>query len=822
MMIPKLGPQPTLLTRKEIDALYETLSAVQQALNELEIQFIVTGGSLLGAIRQHSILFCDDDIDIAILEVNSKDNDDEKLLLLERVRQHLPTMLPKEEYQYQIEPWPGGDRVRPRKMNNVFLDIFSLRKYNSEEDLRRVIGVKANGQPQPESYIRGILDTIETAAFSQNERAPLYPCWQFATRKAIEMWPKEIYRDMELFPLNSVNMGPVINLSGPRVPVLLLKRAFGQDCFEVYYQSVSHQTSHLNENTGKRNDDNPGQQGQGPECTSSSLPPLTSAGGTWESETNKPQPLQPQHYEPMQPTLKAKRRYTGHNQSTFLEYLESQTLWEMQQLHLDDDDDRGQTDKQQKDNNDNQNMKENDAPTKTIYMDGVFDLFHIGHLKAIQECAKLGNRVIIGVTGDLDATGYKRKPIMDQEERTSIVAALKMVDKVVCPCPLVVTEEFMDTHKIDLVVHGFANEADAERQAEFFEIPMKLGKFQRIPYTEGVSTSERIETMSKGTPPQQCKQEWFGSCVAAATNKSSSIPFDPFPLDLRVVIEPHLRKALRKRSDAIQAIREATGPPKFDKLMSEFQSLPIGREISFEYDICEHDLRRELVKCIPNAGDNFNFDLSRLHEIPTAKNDLFQSLIKSHSDFQEVYDDFVRRVCIPKIQESCQGEERFMYQTFPCIRIVQPGEFSIGPHADVSYGHNPCSINCYILLTDILETESSSVLFLESVPNRQDWHPILGTYGKVTCFPGAISTHWTTDNHTTRTRVSLDFRIIPGSFFESISCGGAIFGGKRDVYRARSGYYSSCRRNTHCWARDGPMLSPHGDPRFGYPWTKTK
>ena len=30
-------------------------------------------------------------------------------------------------------------------------------------------------------------------------------------------------------------------------------------------------------------------------------------------------------------------------------------------------------------------------------MDGVFDLFHIGHLNAIKQCRDLGNKVIIGV-----------------------------------------------------------------------------------------------------------------------------------------------------------------------------------------------------------------------------------------------------------------------------------------------------------------------------------------------------------------------------------------------------------------------------------------
>ncbi|CAN0160638.1 unnamed protein product [Ectocarpus fasciculatus] len=125
-------------------------------------------------------------------------------------------------------------------------------------------------------------------------------------------------------------------------------------------------------------------------------------------------------------------------------------------------------------------------------MDGVFDLFHIGHLEAIRRCAELGDRVIIGVTGDADAADYKRPPIISEANRVAVVAALREVAYVVCPCPLVVTEEFMSEHGIDLVVHGFANDADALRQEDFFATPMKLGKFKRIPYYQGLSTTDII------------------------------------------------------------------------------------------------------------------------------------------------------------------------------------------------------------------------------------------------------------------------------------------------------------------------------------------
>jgi hypothetical protein len=52
--------------------------------------------------------------------------------------------------------------------------------------------------------------------------------------------------------------------------------------------------------------------------------------------------------------------------------------------------------------------------------------------------------------------------------------------------------------------------------------------------------------------------------------------------------------------------------------------------------------------------------------------------------FQRVFDSFVREVCAPKLASMCPFEcDEIYYQAFPCVRIVQPDEFSIGPHCDV-------------------------------------------------------------------------------------------------------------------------------------------
>jgi cytidyltransferase-like protein len=464
-----VGPEPVLTSRKEVDALYETLDATTKALKQLNVEYIVTGGSLLGAIRQHSILFCDDDIDIAIID-NSSDGS-----VYKKVSENLQTLL-KKEYRYTIKPWEGGDKVRPNRMSNVFLDLFVLRKYNNVMELKEVIGAKTNGQSQSEEYVQSLITKMQRAAFAQNEFHAMFPLWHFNTRKAIEMWTKEVYRPQELFPLDrGLRFGPLLGIQGPRSPVLLLKRAFGLDCFEVYYQSASHHGAKDKANHKESND-----------CD---LKALVQEGGTWEA--GKKMPLEDEHYLPMQPISRAKRRHTLHGREQLNLYLEKQSKLEASW---------GWDSTVSWDSNDFFENSKDGPPSRTVYMDGVFDLFHIGHLEAIQHCTKLGDKVIIGVTGQQDATGYKREPIITESERVAVVSAIKGVNYVVCPCPLIVTEEFMEEHRIDLVVHGFGSDADAERQRVFFEPPMRCGKFQRIPYYQGLSTTDillKIRSMSE-------------------------------------------------------------------------------------------------------------------------------------------------------------------------------------------------------------------------------------------------------------------------------------------------------------------------------------
>ena len=327
-----LGPEPTLISRKEVDVLYETLAAVRDALDRLGVDYIVTGGSLLGAVRQHSLLFCDDDIDVTIIDTV----DEHGTTAYERVSQRLGAEL-GDDFTYTIRPWEGGDKVRLKRMSSVFVDIFTMRRFESVGQLRELIGLKRNGQPQREEYIASILSSIETSAASQGESAPLCPFWHFNTRKAVEMWPKEVYREAELFPLSrDLKFGPLVGISGPRMPVLLLRRAFGHDCFAVYMQSCSHKASH--KAPGKAKPEAAGgveatpQEVEGPAAGPAAgsgvpgLSALTLGGGTWESSEKIR--LSDEQYAPLQPVERAKRRPTSHGRQSLFRYLGEQAARE--------------------------------------------------------------------------------------------------------------------------------------------------------------------------------------------------------------------------------------------------------------------------------------------------------------------------------------------------------------------------------------------------------------------------------------------------------------------------------------------------------------
>jgi len=145
-------------------------------------------------------------------------------------------------------------------------------------------------------------------------------------------------------------------------------------------------------------------------------------------------------------------------------------------------------------------MNSNKNQKKIVYIDGVFDLFHRGHLESLIKAKNCLNEpentyLIVGVVGDEEATGYKRKPIISEEDRREIISSIKYVDKIICPCPLVVSMEFIKENNIDIVVHGFVSEQDRNKQKDFYDKITQNGYFKEIEYYSKISTSDIIKNI---------------------------------------------------------------------------------------------------------------------------------------------------------------------------------------------------------------------------------------------------------------------------------------------------------------------------------------
>lgn len=127
---------------------------------------------------------------------------------------------------------------------------------------------------------------------------------------------------------------------------------------------------------------------------------------------------------------------------------------------------------------------------KIGYTDGVYDLFHVGHLNMIEAAKKHCEYLIVGVHGDDVVEEYKHhRPIISEDERCRIVQALGCVDKAVINR----TRDKMtlwELHHFDVVFIG-DDWKGTERWNRFEKILAEVGvDVVYIPYTKGISTTE--------------------------------------------------------------------------------------------------------------------------------------------------------------------------------------------------------------------------------------------------------------------------------------------------------------------------------------------
>jgi rfaE bifunctional protein nucleotidyltransferase chain/domain len=133
---------------------------------------------------------------------------------------------------------------------------------------------------------------------------------------------------------------------------------------------------------------------------------------------------------------------------------------------------------------------------KLVFTNGVFDILHVGHVRYLEAARTLGDALVVAINSDASVRELKGegRPLMNESERAEILAALRSVTYVT------IFDEVSPRSLIakllpDVLVKGGDYAPDEIHGRE--EVEDAGGRVVRLPFVEGVSTSEIIERMKK-------------------------------------------------------------------------------------------------------------------------------------------------------------------------------------------------------------------------------------------------------------------------------------------------------------------------------------
>lgn len=126
------------------------------------------------------------------------------------------------------------------------------------------------------------------------------------------------------------------------------------------------------------------------------------------------------------------------------------------------------------------------------YIGGTFDLFHAGHAAILKRAKSMCDRLVVGVTTDKAAEGYKRKPVCSWDERVAVVSSIKGVDAVI-PQHTRDKMKMWEALHYDVLFFGSDWAESTEFKEYTYLLEMEGVKVVVLPYTEHISTTELLQ-----------------------------------------------------------------------------------------------------------------------------------------------------------------------------------------------------------------------------------------------------------------------------------------------------------------------------------------
>lgn len=143
-----------------------------------------------------------------------------------------------------------------------------------------------------------------------------------------------------------------------------------------------------------------------------------------------------------------------------------------------------------------ESLRKDNKCKKIVFTNGCFDILHVGHIRYLQEAAKLGDILVIGLNSDVSVKKLKGngRPINSEIERAEILCALECVDYVIIfdeDTPY----ELIKFIKPDVLVKGGDYKEDEVVGKDIVET--SGGRLELIPFIDGKSTTNIINKIKE-------------------------------------------------------------------------------------------------------------------------------------------------------------------------------------------------------------------------------------------------------------------------------------------------------------------------------------